>query len=88
MEVQNRGKGVAQNVVVELKCYDYKGSMYQYDTQNLGNLNQGQKGDATLMQPNSSILQRGMIEIRALGGQTMTRMTYVQDASQLKDFEK
>jgi len=62
--------------------------MYQYDTQTIGMINPGQKGDATLMQPRSSQLQRGMIEIRALGGQTVTKSLYVQDASQLKDYEK
>ncbi|MHC9540732.1 MAG: hypothetical protein AB9903_14600 [Vulcanimicrobiota bacterium] len=88
VEVHNRGKGTAQKVAVEIKCYDYKGSVYASDAQEIGALNSGQKGEAVLMQPVSSELQRSMIEITALGSQTMTKMISVQDPSQLKDIKK
>jgi hypothetical protein len=70
VEVQNRGRGAAQSVTAEIKCYSFKGEVYFCDSQTIGNLAPGQKGDATLMFPRSGQSQRMMIEIKALGGQT------------------
>ncbi|MGV8123140.1 MAG: hypothetical protein AB2L14_25540 [Candidatus Xenobiia bacterium LiM19] len=70
VEVHNRGTGAAQSVNAVLKCYDEKGVLYFTDTQLVGNLGPGQKGNAVLMFPKPGQSQRSMIEISAVGSQS------------------
>jgi len=70
VEVHNRGTGVAQTVTAELKCYDEKGELYFTDSQLVGNLGPGQKGNAVLMFPKPGQSQRSMIAISAVGSQS------------------
>jgi|GEM_PF-6759272 len=70
VEVHNRGTGTAQSVAAEIKCYDEKGQVYFTDSQSIGNLSPGQKGNAVLMFPKPGQSQRSMIEITAVGSQS------------------